>query len=471
MNLRAATVKVFSAQVLTAVISFAGIAFFAQLLPPAQLGIYFLFEAILGVLSVFADFGLRNALTKRMSEGENQGAYLISAIILMGGILILIGGVLFLATPLINAYVGANIAIVLFITLVIRNYASLLLNALRGVLRVEQTAILLFLRRATWLASGAYLLTIGYNLYAPILGLLLGNGVMLLGALIRLPISGSMPTRESALSLLRFSRYSVIGSIGGYAYNWIDVLLLGFFLGSASVSYYEAAWRVSVLVLLAPAAIRTAVFPQVSAWNAADREQAIENIMSQMITPALLFAIPALFGVLAIGDQLLLFLFGESYVVASLVLLILVAEKSQEAVYKVLGQMVEALNHPELTARAIVIAIVVNLIINVILIPRFGILGAAIGTTIASVTSTLLVLYYLTNFVTIEIDYRSLGWIVIASVVMYLVVRAVMIIYPITSIVRILLVIGFAGIVYGSVLLLSSQFRAQLRQTFSSVIT
>lgn len=82
MNLAQSSLKIFAANAASTVIGFLGLTFFARELRPHQLNVFFLFQALLEVIGIPADFGIGGAVNKRISEGKPNDEIFSTALLL-----------------------------------------------------------------------------------------------------------------------------------------------------------------------------------------------------------------------------------------------------------------------------------------------------------------------------------------------------------------------------------------------------
>jgi len=136
MNIAQSSLKLFIAKTASAALQFIGITYFARELGAAPMGVFFLFQALLGMLAIPADFGLRGAVEKRISEGKSQGTFLSSALALKAIPIITIVLAIVSFRSLINNYIGADIAKLLAVAIVLQEIAQLSVVVLKGELRV-----------------------------------------------------------------------------------------------------------------------------------------------------------------------------------------------------------------------------------------------------------------------------------------------------------------------------------------------
>lgn len=418
MNVARSGLKVLVADVLTSVIGLLGLAYFAQVLTAGELGAFFLFQALLGMLRIPADFGIRRAVVKRLSEGEDPGSYVSSAFLLKLLPLLLVAGGILLFAGVINDYVGADLAVLLAVVLVIQEFARLTMKILEGELRVGATAVPTIARKVAYIGLGVVLVWAGFGVIGLAYAYLSSWVVMLVWGLARCSRIFNRPSSDHATDLVAFSKYSFISSVGGYVYNWMDLLIIGLLLTGDHVGAYEVSWRVTVVAMWISRSIATTIFPQVSRWDAEEAQAKIEQLIPKAIGPGLFLSIPAFFGVVVLSEDILREVFGPEYTIAWLVLIILMFEKVLQTMHAILGRSLQAIDRPDLAARATVVAVVLNLVLNVALVWWIGFVGAAIATVISFVVNTLLHARYLSRYISVQLPYDVLGWSVGASAAM-----------------------------------------------------
>ncbi|QKY22032.1 flippase (plasmid) [Halolamina sp. CBA1230] len=470
MDIARSSVKLFVSKTASSILGFAGIAYFSRELGAATMGVFFLFQALLGMLTIPSDFGLRGAAQKRISEGNDPGKYLSSTIILKLVPITTIIVLIIIFRPYINGYLGANLALLLVIALVIQELARLSLFVLRGELRVGQTAIFQLIKQATWVGIGGVFLSLGYGAVGLVYGLITGSILTLVIGWCRTSTSLSRPTKKHMSSLFEYSKYNVITSIGGYFYSWIDVAIIGLFLTQAHVGAYEVAWRVTAVTMLLGKSIATTLLPQVSQWSVEGDDSNIESAIYNAITPSMLFVIPSFFGVVVFSKEILGIVFGAEFTIAWLAFIILMAEKLLQSIHVILSRVIMGLDRPEMAAKATVASVLVNLCLNLAFIPIFGLVGAALATGISFVLNTILHGYYLSTLISIKIPYLEVGWCTIAAIGMAFTLLWLKTMIPISGLIQLFGMIIFGATIYLTLILSSSTLRSKLRTQATNLI-
>ncbi len=343
------------------------------------------------------------------------------------------------------------------------------MEVLKGELRVGETAIIGFIRQGTWFTVAWVLVNNGFGAVGLIYGLLSGLVVMLLIGWYKLTVPLRWPSREQITSLVDYGKYNVISSIGGYFYNWMDVVIIGVFLTQSDVGAYELAWRVTSISILFSGAISTTIFPQVSKWDAIGSKERIEDLIPSVLTPSLVLVIPAFFGTLLFSQEILGLIFGAEYVKAWLVLILLMGDKVFQAVQAIIGRSLQAIDKPDLAARATVVSLVLNAVLNVMLIIEFGIIGAALATVISSLVNDGLHFFYLRKFIRIRLPTREIIECFGASLGMAGVLYILTQLYHVDSLLKLISVIILGVILYTFFVLLSPTLGTKMQETVKEI--
>jgi len=449
MNIGRAAFKLFVSRTASSGIYFLGIVYFARQLDAGGLGSFFLFLALLGILSLCADLGVRWALEKRLSEGMHPERTLGSALVFKSAMLSVVSLGILLARPYISGYLGENIVPLLVLTVVLREFAKLYIQALRGELRVEETATIEFVRRAFEVGIGAVLITWSWGVRGLVYGSIVGWTVALLWARHRCTVSIGRPSVEHVVSLLTFSKYQTIIAVGGRVYQWMDIAFIGLLLTQAQVSAYELSWQVTVLVLLVSKSVATTIFPQISLWNERAETDHIESTISRGITVALFFSLPALVGALLYATEILELIFGVEYAIASTVLVVLMVEKQFQAFHDIIEGTVRAIDRPDLAARATVFSVSMNFILTPLLVVSVGLVGAAVATTASWFVNTVLHTHYLSRYVRIDVPVRLIGWFGVVASVMGGALLVTKQFFPVTTLPVLFIHVCTGVVVYG----------------------
>lgn len=164
--------------------------------------------------------------------------------------------------------------------------------------------------------------------------------------------------------------------------NYTDVVMLGWFSSVDDVGIYRVAAQGATLVIFGLQAASAVLAPRFSRLHAQG-----DKIRLQRLTTLSVYAIatPSLCIALALalnGPAILEFVFGIDFVPAYGPLLILISGQLGVAIFGVFGPLLTACGYELLQSRAVWVSVIINVILNAILIPSLGSVGAAISTAL-----------------------------------------------------------------------------------------
>lgn len=434
MRLAVSSLKLFVARFGNSVLTLVGLAYFAQEMTQAALGTFFLYQSILHLLSIPASVGQGGALIKRLSEDRERERFLGSAAALMLVSVILTGAVVLAFRSFVNGYFGRSLAVWLVLGLVLLRLQRLGVGCLEGELRVGETADIAFLQKAIWIGGGAILINFDSSVEALISSFLLGIMVTSVVAFIRTTTSLGLPSLHHTRSLVRYWKWSSVSFVDGYLYNWADVTLLGYFVGPSVVAAYEIAWRLGNFAMILTKSVETTLLPQISNLDAEQRFHDIRGQISHGLFLSFLLVLPITAGAFAIGEPLLTIVFGQGYAIAALPLLVLLIGKQVEVVDSMYKNLLSGVDKPRFRAIAAVVSGVGNVGLNVLLIPLFGAVGAALATSLAFALSTVIILYYASMEIELVFPVKQIGTLALSALVMSGSVYALTTVLPVQSI-------------------------------------
>ncbi|WP_128905745.1 flippase [Halorubrum amylolyticum] len=187
------------------------------------------------------------------------------------------------------------------------------------------------------------------------------------------PISNRALISYSLPLVLAGVIYSIVGQI--------DSFVIGYYLTSSEVGHYQVAYLLGSNLLIVLSAITPIFKPMIAEVNS---DTATLRTRFQLATRwVTMLSLPiAITLVLAPGIYLSLF-FTDEYTVANTALVALVIGYMLNASSGPEGMVLEGLGYTRLTLFNSVVLVIINGILDIILIPQIGILGAGIGTATA----------------------------------------------------------------------------------------
>lgn len=457
----------FVARLLASVLGFAATLYIARNIGAEPLGIYNLGIGLVSWLAIAGKIGISGAISKRVSEGEDQGQYTLAGTVLVGSLFVIVASGVLLFQPHVNEYVGYSVATFLVLILFVRLAYGIVNSLLTGFHMVHIAGILSTVRTG---GRGLFQITAviaGLGAAGLFWGHLAGSflvlGLGLFAVRKKMPAI-DRPEKRHFRSLVDFAKFSWLGSLQSRMFNYTDILVLGFFVSSSLIGIYSIAWNIAQFLILFSGALSSTLFPEISELSAQQDPQAAADLVEKSLAYGGLFLIPGVFGGGIIGERILR-IYGPEFTQGTTILFILIVANLFMGYQNQLLNALNSIDRPDLSFRVNATFVVGNVTFNVILIYLFGWIGAAIATAGSTVISLVLSYYYLSTIISFELPLIEILRQGVAATGMAVVVYGGLVFetsYRLVkhNVVTVLLLVGGGAAVYFAVLLgLSPEFR------------
>lgn len=192
----------------------------------------------------------------------------------------------------------------------------------------------------------------------------------------------SLPTNFPMRNLVGFNILNTVFVLLTISLYNVDILLLQPLAGSEQTGLYKAALIVAEFLWLVPQAIQIVFIHSSSEMWSKDKYDEISDMASRSTRYTLVFTILLVFGIAALASDFVQIYFGAEFSGAVVPLLLLLPGVLGFAI----ARPIYAIGQGKGDFRPLIIATgvasIINLILNLILIPLYGISGAAIATSI-----------------------------------------------------------------------------------------
>lgn len=179
--------------------------------------------------------------------------------------------------------------------------------------------------------------------------------------------------------ILDYAARGFLGSIALLLIFKIDSFILNVFSDIRQVGFYSIAVSVAELILFVPLAIGTVLFPKLTSQEAAR----LNFSAARVIRTIFLFLVLLGLFFLIFGKQLIMLVYGKVYLPSVIPMYILLPGFIFVSLYYLFFSYFNAIGKPEIITFIAVITLVVKLILSLLIIPRWGISGAALASSIS----------------------------------------------------------------------------------------
>ena len=194
--------------------------------------------------------------------------------------------------------------------------------------------------------------------------------------------------------IFSYSRWLFLFSVLFMLFDRLDVLMLGFFRQAAEVGIYSVAFRLIMPLELLPETFNTVFLPKVSRFRR--REEISRYFRDTLKVTGLVAAVCVL--LILFAKPLILLVLGERFLPSVKLFQILVGAFILLTMINPINLVGHSLNRPQLFAIMAGINLLLNFVGNILFIPRYGALGAAVVTLFSRVLGGLIGLVILKHY-------------------------------------------------------------------------
>lgn len=381
-----------------------------------EYGIFSLALVIISVFGLIATLGLPEGSARQIAYYRGKGdplkvqGIVFSSIQLSLLVSIVLAIVCFFASGFIsteifhNSELSAPLRIFSF-TLPFLTLVTMLTSIFRGFDRVDaQIYFQDILRSALYplLLSGVVLLNLSFLgvLYAYVVSIVLTCIALIIYAIRRLPVpvKGKVAANPVRKELLLFSLPLLGVDIVMMIMLWADTLMLGYFKTAETVGLYNAALPLANLVLIIINSMAFLYIPITSQLYARSEREQMKRDFAVLAKWILLATLPIFFVLFLFPDTILNLLFGSQYIGAAMALQILVLGLSFSPLTGPSGRAMIVIGKTKTLMWILATSLVIDIVLNYLLIPPLGIIGAAVATASAAALANVVILIKLYQF-------------------------------------------------------------------------
>ena len=162
-----------------------------------------------------------------------------------------------------------------------------------------------------------------------------------------------------------------------------DIWMLGLYTDGLTVGPYAAATKYATFVIFGINAVNTAVGPMIAnSTDSHQRQERLQKLAQRAVWIAFLLG-ASVASLLLVFPAALLGLFGEGFEEASLALRILIAGNLFNIICGSVGMLLSMSGHHVILMRILIASMLLNVILNLVLIPVFKTTGAAVATALS----------------------------------------------------------------------------------------
>ncbi len=179
-------------------------------------------------------------------------------------------------------------------------------------------------------------------------------------------------------------------------YTLFDTTMIGFLSTNEEVGYYTASTKLGHMVLSMLAALTSVLLPRLTQYIQDNNQDSFNELIKKTVNILLLLSVPITFGIFLLSKPLIILLSGSQYLpsVASMKIIspIIIFISFGNLIG---GQILPSIGKEKIAFYSYIAGAVTNITTNAFLIPKYGALGASIGTVCAEFIVTLIQTLYI----------------------------------------------------------------------------
>ncbi len=382
------------------VINYAVHLLLAGWLSAAGYGVYSYVVALVGLLAVLGQLGLHTAIMRfvaasRAQEawGRLRGALIVSnrlAVASSVTITVVAEGALWLRAEAIDD--GLRVALQVGMLLVpLTVLSGLRQRALRGLKLIlasqfPETIVIPVVMIVGVLAAqamGAVNPVVAVAIRVIAVGLAFVVGAVWLIRALPEPVKRT-PAEYRLREILAVSVPMMFASSMQIVFGKVDTLMLGYFGEMTDVGVYNLALRVAMFASFGRVAVTLIAAPLIAETYARGNRGQLQRIVSLSSLGTTVYALVVCVAAV-LGAPWFLGTFGAEFSLALVPLLILLVTEVVENVLCLVNPLLTMTAYQGVFSRVVLGALAMNIVLNALLIPAYGIVGAAVATTISTI--------------------------------------------------------------------------------------
>ena len=377
--------------------------YLARSFGPLEFGNFGFALAFSLIIVIIADFGLSTLLIREISRNRNKVKKYVSnalAIKLLLSLVTFIAAFLYMNLMNYTASIRA-VTYIMVLFVVLQSFTDLFYSVFRAFEKMHYDAIIKFLR----------MIILSLLIFAVVM-----NGATLIGATLMFPLTELIILAIALIIYLKyFAKLSIVFDIGFSKtlmkkssffclslifvglLLYIDTVMLQRIRGSTEVGIYVAAYNLLLGLTFIPLMYSNAIFPVFSRYFVKEKFL-LRFAYRKSLQYMLLLGLPMSIGIYVYARNIVALIYGSGYGNSIIALKILCWMVVLRFINIIPGTALSSINRQGSRVLSQGTVTAINIILNIILIPKFGFIGAGIATIISESFFIVMYSYFITKY-------------------------------------------------------------------------
>lgn len=382
---------------IASIVGFIASVIIARLLLPYEFGLYSFAFTVIVFFSIFSDFGLNSTLVRFGSNYITKKSYgklraLFYMLLKYKLILILItSAILILFSNSISVFVfnKPEAGIIVFLSgfvLLLEAISEFFRAFLSAAKNFKAISALIILNKILRFVLPLLFILLGLKAVGAVIGLGIADIIIIFIVLFvfkqYVPLIRKAKVEVNKKSLIKFSFWVFIASVSLTVFSTIDLFMISILRPIEDIGFYKIAhtWTFTIVNIIPISAF--VLYPYFS--GSRNKEQS--NIMFfDSLKYISIMAFPIAFLLSAFSGPIINIFYTEAFAAAGPTLMILGFSVVALLISSFMVGFYSGMKRPDIPTKIVSTSLVINIILNIFLIPMLGIIGAAIATLISRI--------------------------------------------------------------------------------------
>ncbi|MCX6740032.1 MAG: flippase [Candidatus Parcubacteria bacterium] len=427
----------------------------ARFIGANDIGVYTFAISLTTIFSVFIDMGLSSVLIREAAKFKDKANEYLNNIITVKIVLAILSylGVAVVINLLGKPQLSQVMVYLAGLVMILDSFTLAFFAVFRAYQNLKYEAIGIAINQIVILGVGLAGIYLKFPLYILVLALLAGSTFNFLYSLILLKVKLKFNFKllwdKSILrTLFKIALPFALAGIFVRVYSYIDQILLSVLIGDQALGWYSVPYKITYAFQFVPAAFSAAIYPAMSDCFLNNKEK-LRLIFDKSMYLLIILSVPSAIGIACLADKIILSLYTAEFIPSILAMQIFIFAIVPMFLNYPAGAILNACDKQGRNTLNMGITMILNVILNIILIPLYQHIGAAFA---ALVSLTLLFILNLVQVPKITgFDYKYLLIKSVKSVLAALMMASVILSLKAQLNFLILIIIGaviYLGIMY-----------------------
>ena len=391
------------ANIISSLLGFFTTLYTARYLGVEGFGVLSLALSLTGIFGILTDLGLSTLTTREVSRNNSLANKYIGNTILIKIILAFLTFGLIVSVVYIIGYPQdvKNVVYIITLSIIFGAFTGIFNSIFQAFEKMEYMSLNMILNAVLMLTGVLTVIYYGFGILAVASVYFFSSIIVFILTLIIYTWKFFLPKIHLDLDFwkptLKEASFFGISNILVVIYFYIDSVMLSIMVGNSAVGIYNAAYKLIFALMFIPSILVVAIFPVMSKHFESSKDLLkleYEKSVKYLFAVAMFIFIYGLM----FADKIILFIYGSGYTTSVAALQTLIFVVPLIFITYLLGNILGAVNKQRILTIVAFANAIFNIILNLILIPKFNYIGASIATVATEGLGFILMYMYISRY-------------------------------------------------------------------------